>query len=132
MITLIGLAVGIDYSLFVIERYREERKTGRDKLDAITEAGGTASKAVLFSGLTVVFALLGLFLVPNSIFYSLGLGAVLVVIVAVCAVLTLIPAIALSPGQASSTGHANRTMTRRSSRPPRSPSMSTTRDSGGA
>ena len=93
MITLIGLAVGIDYSLFVIHRYREERMHGRDKLDAITEAGGTASKAVFFSGLTVVFALLGLFLVPNSIFYSLGLGAVLVVIVAVCAVLTLIPAI---------------------------------------
>ncbi len=100
MITLIGLAVGIDYSLFVIERYREERKTGRDKLDAITEAGGTASKAVLFSGLTVVFALLGLFLVPNSIFYSLGLGAVLVVIVAVCAVLTLIPAIVHLLGRA--------------------------------
>ena len=93
MITTIGLAVGIDYSLFVIYRYREERRNGRSKLDAISETGGTASKAVFFSGLTVVFALLGLFIVPNSIFYSLGLGAVLVVIVAVIAVLTLIPAI---------------------------------------
>jgi RND superfamily putative drug exporter len=93
MITTIGLAVGIDYSLFVIHRYREERRHGRSKLDAISETGGTASKAVFFSGLTVVFALLGLFIVPNSIFYSLGLGAVLVVIVAVIAVLTLIPAI---------------------------------------
>jgi RND superfamily putative drug exporter len=93
MITTIGLAVGIDYSLFVIARYREERGHGREKLDAIAEAGGTASKAVLFSGMTVVFALLGLFIIPNSIFYSLGLGAVLVVVVAVCAVLTLIPAI---------------------------------------
>ncbi len=93
MITTIGLAVGIDYSLFVIHRYREERRGGRAKLDAIAESGGTASKAVFFSGMTVVFALLGLFIVPNSIFRSLGLGAVLVVIVAVTAVLTLIPAI---------------------------------------
>jgi RND superfamily putative drug exporter len=93
MITLIGLAVGIDYSLFVVERYREERRHGRPKLEAIQEAGGTASKAVLFSGLTVVFALLGLFIMPNSIFRSLGLGAVLAVVVAVAAVLTLIPAI---------------------------------------
>lgn len=92
MISTIGLAVGIDYSLFVIYRYREERRNGRSKQDAIAETGGTASKAVLFSGMTVVFALLGLFLVPNSIFLSLGLGAVLVVIVAVVAVLTLIPA----------------------------------------
>ncbi len=93
MITLIGLAVGIDYSLFIIERYREERRHGRAKLDAIEEAGGTASKAVLFSGLTVVFALCGLFIMPNSIFRSLGLGAVLVVIVAIIAVMTLVPAI---------------------------------------
>ena len=93
MITLIGLAVGIDYSLFVVDRYREERRHGRSKLDAIQEAGGTASKAVLFSGLTVVFALLGLFIMPNSIFRSLGLGAILAVVVAVVAVLTLIPAL---------------------------------------
>ncbi len=93
MITTIGLAVGIDYSLFVIERYREERRHGRSTFDAIEEAGGTASKAILFSGLTVVFGLLGLFIMPNSIFRSLGLGAVLVVVVAVAAVLTLIPAV---------------------------------------
>lgn len=93
MITLIGLAVGIDYSLFVVDRYREERRHGRNRLDAIEEAGGTASKAVLFSGMTVVVALLGLFIMPNSIFRSLGLGASLAVVVAVAAVLTLIPAI---------------------------------------
>jgi RND superfamily putative drug exporter len=93
MITMIGLAVGIDYALFIVERYREERRRGRPKLDAIEIAGGTASKAVLFSGLTVVFALLGLFLIPTSIFRSLGLGAILVVIVAVLAMLTLIPAV---------------------------------------
>jgi len=93
MITMIGLAVGIDYALFIVERYREERRRGRPKLEAIEMAGGTASKAVLFSGMTVVFALLGLFLIPTSIFRSLGLGAILVVIVAVAAMLTLIPAL---------------------------------------
>ena len=92
MITMIGLAVGIDYALFVVERYREERRRGAAKQDAIATAGGTASKAVLFSGMTVVAALSGMFLLPNSIFRSLGLGAILVVVVAVAAVLTLVPA----------------------------------------
>ena len=92
MITMIGLAVGIDYALFIVERYREERRHGRPKHYAIEIAGGTASKAVLFSGLTVVFALFGLFLIPTTIFRSLGLGAVFVVIVAVLAMLTLVPA----------------------------------------
>jgi len=92
MITMIGLAVGIDYSLFVIERYREERRRGVAKLDAIGIAGGTASKAVVFSGMTVVLALMGMFLIPTTIFRSLGAGAILVVIVAVAATLTLVPA----------------------------------------
>jgi RND superfamily putative drug exporter len=93
MITMIGLAVGIDYALFIVERYREERRRGRPKQEAIEIAGGTASKAVLFSGMTVVFALFGLFLIPTTIFRSLGLGAILVVVVAVLAMLTLIPAV---------------------------------------
>jgi RND superfamily putative drug exporter len=92
MISVIGLAVGIDYALFVVERYREERRHGRSKAEAIEVAGGTATKAVVFSGLTVVFALCGLILMPNSIFRSLGLGAILAVIVSVAAILTLIPA----------------------------------------
>jgi RND superfamily putative drug exporter len=92
MISMIGLAVGIDYALFVVERYREERRRGLGRYDAIEVAGGTASKAVLVSGGTVVFALMGMFLVPHNIFQSLGIGAVLVVIVAIFATLTLIPA----------------------------------------
>jgi RND superfamily putative drug exporter len=92
MITMIGLAVGIDYALFVVERYREERRRGRPKLDAITVAGGTASRTVVFSGLTVMLALAGLFLVPTSIYRSLSVGAVVVVAAAVVATLTLIPA----------------------------------------
>lgn len=93
MISMIGLAVGIDYALFIVERYRQERANGYDKIGAIEVAGATASKAVLFSGITVVLALAGLFMMPTSIFRSLGLGAILVVIVAVLAMLTLIPAV---------------------------------------
>lgn len=93
MIFMIGLAVGIDYALFIISRYREERANGLDKHAAIAVAGGTASKAVLFSGGTVILALSGMFLVPELTFRSLGIGAVLVVIVAVAASLTLLPAL---------------------------------------
>jgi RND superfamily putative drug exporter len=92
MISMIGLAVGIDYSLIVVSRFREELARGRTKLDAIEVAGATASRTVLFSGLTVVLALSGMLIVPTSIFQSLGLGAILVVIVAVAATLTLLPA----------------------------------------
>jgi RND superfamily putative drug exporter len=93
MITMIGLAVGIDYSLFIVERYREERRRGLGKHDAIAKAGGTAGKAVLFSGLTVIVALLGLLIVPQSIFRSLAAGAVIVAAFAVLGALTLLPAV---------------------------------------
>ena len=93
MISMIGLAVGIDYALFILERYREERRRGASKHAAIEIAGGTASKAVLFSGGTVVLALLGMFLIPTTIFRSLGVGAIVVVVVAVAAMLTLVPAL---------------------------------------
>ncbi len=93
MITMIGLAVGIDYALFIVERYREERRHGVAKHDAIVAAGRTASRAVVFSGMTVVLSLLGLLLIPTTIFRSLGLGSVITVIVAVVVVLTLVPAL---------------------------------------
>ncbi|MEX1133545.1 MAG: MMPL family transporter [Acidimicrobiia bacterium] len=93
MITMIGLAVGIDYSLFIVSRYREERGHGMEKLDAIERAGATATRAVFFSGLTVVLALVGMLILPNTLFRALGIGAILVVIVAVCASLTLLPAV---------------------------------------
>ncbi len=92
MITMIGLAVGIDYALFIVDRYREERRRGVQKLDAISIAGATASRAVLFSGITVVLALTGMLLIPTTIFRSLGIGAILAVVVAVLATFTLIPA----------------------------------------
>ncbi len=93
VITMMGLAVGIDYSLFIVSRYREERHRGRDKEDAIAAAGATASRAMFFSGLTVVLALFGLLLVPSTIFKSLGAGAIIVVVVSVLVSLTLLPAI---------------------------------------
>ena len=93
MITMIGLAVGIDYSLFIVSRYREERLHGFDQLDSITRAGATATRAVFFSGMTVVLSLVGLLILPNTLFRALGLGAILVVVVAVLASMTLLPAV---------------------------------------
>ncbi len=93
MITMMGLAVGIDYSLFIISRFREERNKGVEVLDAITNAGATASRAVLFSGITVILALLGMLIVPSTVFKSLATGAILVVIFSVMASLTLLPAV---------------------------------------
>ena len=93
VITMIGLAVGIDYSLFVISRYREERQHGLEKLAAIAKAGATASRTVFFSGVTVIIALLGMLIVPQTIFRSIAAGSVLVVIMAVAASLTLLPAL---------------------------------------
>jgi RND superfamily putative drug exporter len=74
IITMIGLAVGIDYALFIVARFREERQRGLEKIDAIAKAGSTAGRAVFFSGLTVVFALIGLLIIPQSVFVSLGIG----------------------------------------------------------
>ncbi|HSE80402.1 MAG TPA: MMPL family transporter, partial [Gaiellaceae bacterium] len=93
MIFGMGLALGIDYSLFILSRYREERSQGREKLDAIETAGATASRAVLFSGAAFVLAMTGLELVPNTIMRSLATGAILVGIVSVIAALTLLPAV---------------------------------------
>ncbi len=93
MLTGMGLALGIDYSLFVVSRYREERGNGRTELDAIEVSGATASRAVLFSGTVFVVAMFGMLLVPNSIMRSLAVGAILVGIVSVVAALTLLPAV---------------------------------------
>jgi RND superfamily putative drug exporter len=93
MVTMIGLAVGIDYSLFIVSRYREERAHGRDKLAAIAAAGATANRAVFFSGMTVVLALAGMLLTPTTVFRSIAAGAITVVLVAVAASLTLLPAL---------------------------------------
>src|SRR5512132_2272575 len=93
MLTGMGLALGIDYSLFVVSRYREERAGGRVQFDAIGGAGATASRAVLVSGTAFVVAMCGMLIVPNNVMRSLALGAILVGVVSVVAALTLLPAL---------------------------------------
>ena len=92
IMTMIGLAVGIDYSLFILSRYREERANGLSEADAVSKAWATAGRAVVFSGITVVFALLGMLLIPERVFQAFGVGSILVVFVAVFTSLTLLPA----------------------------------------
>jgi RND superfamily putative drug exporter len=93
MLTGMGLALGIDYSLFVVSRYREERAGGLAEHEAIAAAGATASRAVLFSGTVFVIALSGMLLVPSNIMKALATGAIVVGIVSVLAALTLLPAL---------------------------------------
>jgi RND superfamily putative drug exporter len=93
MITMMGLAVGIDYSLFILTRFREERAHGVAKIDAIGNAGSTANKAVFYSGITVMLALVGLVVFPLSIFISMGIGSLLVVFASIVASMTLLPAL---------------------------------------
>ena len=93
IMTMMGLAVGIDYCLFILSRYREERDAGVEKIQAIANTGSTAGRAVMFSGFTVVFAILGVFIIPEKTFHAFGVGTILVVFVAVMAGITLLPAI---------------------------------------
>ncbi len=93
MVVMLGLAVGIDYSLVIVSRFKEELLHGLSPRDAVVRTGDTANRTVLFSGATVVLALLGLFIVPASFYQSLALGAILVVIATLAATLTLLPAV---------------------------------------
>jgi RND superfamily putative drug exporter len=93
MLTGMGLALGVDYALFIVSRFREERAAGVEKVDAIAAAGRSASRAVLFSGSAFVIALTGMLLVPDTILRSLAAGAILVGLTAVAAAATLLPAV---------------------------------------
>ncbi|MEU8118500.1 MMPL family transporter [Spirillospora sp. NPDC049024] len=90
---MLGLAVAIDYALFIISRYRQEVLDGRDLADAAGRAAGTAGSAVVFAGLTVVIALAGLAVVGIPALTQLGLAAAFTVAVAVAVALTLLPAL---------------------------------------
>jgi putative drug exporter of the RND superfamily len=93
MLTGMGLALGIDYALFGLSRYREERNQGREEPAAIAVVGATANRAVLFSGIAFTLAMFGLLLVPHTIMRSLAAGAIVVGLVSVVAALTLLPAL---------------------------------------
>ncbi|MEV7990088.1 MMPL family transporter [Micromonospora sp. NPDC085948] len=93
VILLIGMAVGVDYSLFYIRREREERAKGRSGLDAVEIAAETSGHAVVVSGIAVIIAMAGLLLAGDVVFSSLAVGSILVVAVAVIGSLTVLPAL---------------------------------------
>lgn len=91
--SMLGLAVGIDYALFVVSRYREERAKGHPPQEAAGVAVGTAGSAVVFAGLTVVIALAGLAVIGIPAAAEMGLAAAGAIVIAVLIVLTLVPAL---------------------------------------
>ena len=93
VILCIGLAVGIDYSLFYVRRAREERAHGRSPAAALQAAAATSGRAVLISGFTVMIAMAGMFLMGNQTFTSFGMGTVVVVAIALVGSLTVLPAV---------------------------------------
>jgi len=95
---MIGLAVGIDYSLFIVSRYREERVEGKDAIKAIENAMSTSGKAVFLSALTVVLSLSAVFLVPVMVFQTMALGMIISVVAVALAALTLLPAVLVAMG----------------------------------
>jgi RND superfamily putative drug exporter len=99
VILLMGMAVGVDYSLFYLKREREERALGRTHIDAITIAAETSGHAVVVSGISVVIAMGGLYLADDAVFSSLATGSIIVVAVAVLASLTVLPALLAKLGR---------------------------------
>jgi uncharacterized membrane protein YdfJ with MMPL/SSD domain len=98
MLVAMGLALGIDYSLFIVSRLREERAKGLAHRQAILTVASTATRAVVFSGTAFSLALLGMFLVPDTILRSLALGAIVVAVVSVAVALTFHPALLMVLG----------------------------------
>ena len=93
VILLVGLAVGVDYSLFYMRREREERRAGRSESAALAAAAATSGRAILVSGITVLIAMAGMFLSGDKTFMSFSVGTMLVVAVAMLGSLTVLPAI---------------------------------------
>jgi putative drug exporter of the RND superfamily len=98
VVLLVGLAVGVDYSLFYLRREREERARGASKLDAVHTAAASSGRAVLIAGSTVMLAMAGMFFAGLSIFTALGIGSIMVVAVAMIGSLTVLPAVLASLG----------------------------------
>jgi uncharacterized membrane protein YdfJ with MMPL/SSD domain len=93
VILLVGLAVGVDYSLFYLRREREERGRGRSPAEALEVAAATSGRAILISGFIVIIAMTGMFLMGSQIFTSFGIGTVLVVAISLLGSLTVLPAL---------------------------------------
>jgi uncharacterized membrane protein YdfJ with MMPL/SSD domain len=93
IILLIGMAVGVDYSLFYVKREREERAAGAEGRDAIHRAAATSGQAVLVSGATVLIAMAGMLFAGSAVFTSVGIGAMIVVFVSMIGSLTVLPAL---------------------------------------
>ena len=93
VILLIGLAVGVDYSLFYIRRERDERRAGRSETAALEAAAATSGRAVLISGITVMIAMAGMFFSGDKTFMSFAIGTMMVVAVAMIGSLTVLPAL---------------------------------------
>jgi RND superfamily putative drug exporter len=91
VVLLVGMAVGVDYSLFFLRRRREERASGADSRQAT--AARTSGRAIVVSGLTVMTALAGLFLTGYALFSGMAIGAIIVVAIAVAGSLTVLPAL---------------------------------------
>jgi RND superfamily putative drug exporter len=104
VVLIIGMAVGIDYSLFYLRREREERALGRSHTEALRIAAGTSGKAIVVSGLTVMVALAGLFLTGLSVFDGVAIGSIAVVGIAVAGSLTVLPALLSWLGPRASRG----------------------------
>jgi RND superfamily putative drug exporter len=126
MASMIGIGVAVDYSLFIVARYREEVAAGRDPADARAVAMATSGLAVLFSGLTVIISLAGLWMIDNTAIRSMALGAMLVVGVAILAATTLLPVLIRLLGHRAHTrgrlfGAAGRLRRRRAARPAGAP-----------
>ena len=99
MIVLIGMAVGVDYSLFYLKREREERAKGHTTLDAVEIAAATSGHSILVSGAAVIGSMAGLFIVGGATFDSLASGAIVVVAVAVIGSVTVLPALLAKLGR---------------------------------
>ncbi len=105
VVLLIGLAVGVDYSLFYLRREREERAAGRSEEASLEAAAATSGRAVLISGFTVIFAMAGMYLAGAPTFLSFATGTIVVVAVSVIGSLTVLPAVLSKLGDGVDKGH---------------------------
>src|SRR4051812_46583183 len=129
--SMLGIGVAVDYSLFVLSRYREELHAGKDKAQALDVAMRTSGATVVFSGITVIVSLAGLFLINSTVMRSLAIGAIVVVSIAIVGAITLLPALIAMLGRrveergriVSFTGTLLRRVKPKQEKPPGTPSF---------